>query len=61
MVQLGQAWTRPVGSGALAMRRGALLAALVHHLEAEQDRWFLWLPVLFGAGMALYFFISSCR
>src|SRR5262245_35964906 len=29
--------------------------AAVRQLEAEQDRWFLWLPVLFGSGIALYF------
>jgi competence protein ComEC len=32
-----------------------LAGALVRNLEAEQERWFLWLPVLFGAGIALYF------
>jgi len=30
-------------------------ARLLGTLESEQDRWFLWLPVLFGAGIALYF------
>ena len=24
-------------------------------LEAERDRWFLWLPLLFGVGIGLYF------
>ncbi len=35
------------------MRRfaGSILTAL----EAEQDRWFLWLPVAFGVGIAIYF------
>jgi competence protein ComEC len=28
-------------------------------LESEQDRWFLWLPVLFGAGIALYFALPA--
>src|SRR6185436_17345965 len=32
-----------------------MAGALVRNLEAEQERWFLWLPVLFGAGSALYF------
>ena len=32
-----------------------LVGAAARHLEAEQDRWFLWLPVLFGIGIALYF------
>jgi competence protein ComEC len=31
------------------------IAALARALEAEQERWFLWLPVLFGSGIALYF------
>jgi competence protein ComEC len=34
-------------------------AGLVRHLEAEHDRWFLWLPVLFGAGIAGYFALPS--
>ncbi len=44
-------------------RRGRRAAAirwlergrLVARLEAERDRWFLWLPVLYGAGIGLYF------
>lgn len=32
---------------------------LSSELEAEQDRWFLWLPVLFGCGIALYFAWSA--
>jgi competence protein ComEC len=28
---------------------------LTASLEAESDRWFLWIPVLFGAGIVLYF------
>ena len=35
--------------------RRSLLDALTLQLEAEHDRWFLWLPVLFGAGVAAYF------
>lgn len=30
---------------------------LLGQLEAEQERWFLWLPVLLGAGIALYFLL----
>ncbi|HRD78996.1 MAG TPA: DUF4131 domain-containing protein, partial [Hyphomicrobiaceae bacterium] len=30
-------------------------AALLAVVEAEQDRWFLWGPVLFGLGIGLYF------
>jgi competence protein ComEC len=36
----------------LAGRAGRTLAAL---LDAEQGRWFLWLPVFFGAGVGVYF------
>jgi competence protein ComEC len=28
---------------------------VIDRLEAEQDRWFLWLPVLYGLGVAAYF------
>jgi competence protein ComEC len=36
-----------------------LLAAVARQLETEQDRWFLWLPVLFGTGIALYFALPA--
>ena len=39
--------------------RLSFLKALTRRLEAEQDRWFLWLPVLFGAGIAFYFALPS--
>ena len=42
------------GVGAAAARRN-VLAALTDVLEAEYDRWFLWLPVAFGSGIAAYF------
>jgi len=32
-----------------------LSAAFQRAVEADQDRWFLWTPVVFGAGIALYF------
>jgi competence protein ComEC len=48
---------------ALLRRREGLLAALVRAsaraLEAEQDRWFLWLPVLFAAGILTYFALAD--
>ena len=31
------------------------LGALARRLEAEQERWFCWLPVCIGAGIAAYF------
>src|SRR2546423_15248251 len=35
----------------------APIAWLVRQLEAEQERWFLWLPVMFGGGIAFYFLL----
>jgi len=32
-----------------------LLARLSAMLEAESDRWFLWLPIVFGIGIGIYF------
>ena len=51
----------PAGTGAVpaVLSRPAFLArltaAIVHEVEAEQERWFLWIAVAFGAGVALYF------
>ena len=50
MAQVGGA--EPIAGG--FVRSGAV-AALARQLEAEHDRWFLWLPVLFGAGIVVYF------
>jgi len=47
------------GAAAGGSLRGVILDALVRRLEAEQERWFLWLPVAFGAGIALYFALSA--
>ena len=30
-----------------------------HMLEREQDRWFLWLPVLFAGGIITYFALAD--
>ncbi|KAB2912129.1 MAG: ComEC/Rec2 family competence protein [Hyphomicrobiaceae bacterium] len=38
-----------------APRRPPLIGVLARNLEAEQERWFLWLPVVFGVGIAAYF------
>ena len=65
MAQIGGAGG--AGAGALGASQGTsafaliawLLAAAARRLEAEQDRWFLWLPVLFGAGIALYFALPA--
>src|SRR5437667_11416010 len=61
MVQVGGAEPRPLGVGGLTAGPTAaslpLLGAVARNLEAEQQRWFLWLPVMFGAGIALYFLL----
>jgi competence protein ComEC len=44
------------GSGSLLHRAALLLARLI---EDESDRWFLWVPVFFGAGIGLYFSLPS--
>ena len=49
----------PIDGRGFASSRPALLEHVAHRLEAEHDRWFLWLPVLFGAGIALYFALPS--
>ena len=49
----------PIDARSFASSRPALLEHLAHRLEAEHDRWFLWLPVLFGAGIAVYFALPS--
>ena len=46
-------WSRGIG------HRVPIWRALVASLEAEQDRWFLWVPVLFGLGIVIYFSLSS--
>ena len=43
-------------------RQGLLAASLrlsAHMLEREQDRWFLWLPVLFAGGIVTYFALAD--
>ncbi|MDX2201150.1 MAG: ComEC/Rec2 family competence protein [Hyphomicrobiaceae bacterium] len=47
-------------AAARAPRRGqSLSGTLLGQLEAEQERWFLWLPVMLGAGIALYFLLPA--
>jgi len=60
MAQVGGAGWRPAGAGGLASPAAARLplwAWLARNLEVEQERWFLWLPVMFGAGIAAYFLL----
>ena len=42
--------------GSSLLRQGAMLCARM--IEDESDRWFLWVPVFFGAGIGLYFSLS---
>lgn len=32
---------------------------IIKNWEAERERWFLWMPVLFGSGIGLYFLLPS--
>ena len=45
----------PARSPALFRAAGSAGRALAAQLDAEQGRWFLWLPVFFGAGVGIYF------
>jgi competence protein ComEC len=48
------------GGGAIGGgRAGAVLVWLKRELEAERERWLLWLPVVFGAGIGLYFALPA--
>jgi competence protein ComEC len=51
------------GDEPFRMRRASLtaqaLAAIARALEREQDRWFLWLPVLFAGGIIAYFALEQ--
>ena len=51
------------GSGGPRRRRDSLiliaLAAAGRALEAEADRWFVWLPVLFAGGIVTYFALEN--
>ncbi len=38
--------------------RSGILAPLLRRLEAEQERWFFWVPVLLGLGIGLYFALA---
>lgn len=54
------AQVEPVGRGAGEAgwpSPGIFIPWIVRNLEAEQERWFLWLPVMFGGGIALYFWL----
>jgi competence protein ComEC len=48
----------PAGE-AQAQERSGAFAPLVKRLEAEQARWFFWVPVLLGLGVGIYFSLPS--
>ena len=45
--------------GRRASLTASALAAGARALEREQDRWFLWLPVLFVGGIVAYFALDQ--
>jgi competence protein ComEC len=49
----------PEGASAPGGLAAAVLAACGRLLEAEQDRWMLWVPVLFAAGILTYFALAD--
>src|SRR5262245_18578831 len=56
MARVGPAAGAPRTEGALS---AAPLAWFARNLEDEQERWFLWLPVMFGTGIAFYFMLPA--
>jgi len=50
-----RAWGSEGGSRATGTRSPFVLAALARSLDAESNRWFLWIPVLFAGGILSYF------
>ena len=62
MAWVGGARSPPLGpGGAVSGGAGTLsvLGTIARSLEAEREQWFLWLPVVFGAGIALYFLLPK--
>jgi competence protein ComEC len=61
VAQVSGAGPRSGEGGVVAGRlsRSSIRDALTRQLEAEQERWFLWLPVAFGAGIAFYFMLPA--
>ena len=59
VARVGGVKSQPAEAGGFSSARMPLLAALARQLEAEHERWFLWLPVLLGAGIALYFMLPA--
>jgi competence protein ComEC len=63
MARVGGLGPQPLGATepgpAVVRARASLGDVLARNLDAEQERWFLWLPVMFGAGIALYFLLPA--
>lgn len=57
--RIGLGWAGAARLGALGEGLLRALGGAHEALEAERPRWFLWWPVLFGAGIALYFNMSA--
>jgi competence protein ComEC len=55
----GEERERPGPNDRAALRAPAAGPALLEALSAEQDRWFLWIPVLLGLGVWSYFQLPS--
>jgi competence protein ComEC len=54
-----RAWRDEGGPRDAGPRLPLVLAALMGSLEAESDRWFLWIPVLFAGGIISYFALAD--
>jgi competence protein ComEC len=50
-----RAWGSEGGTRTTGPSSSFILAALARSLDAESDRWFLWIPVLFAGGILSYF------
>ena len=62
MVQAGGAGQRPLAENEPVSGPASawpFLGPLARTLEDEQERWFLWLPVMFGGGIAIYFLMPT--
>ncbi len=59
VAQVGGAASQAAGARLAPASPLPVVAAIARQLEAEHDRWFLWLPVLFGLGVALYFLLPA--
>ena len=54
-VQDEDVWSEESGPRGQAPRLPRMFAAIGRSIAAESDRWPLWVPVLFAAGILIYF------